>query len=299
MALRDLISLFALAAIWGASFLFIRIAAPALGPFPLVAGRVAIAAIVLYGGMRAFGLRPALRANARKLVVLGATNAAVPFALIASAELHLTASLTAMLHASAPLWGVLFARLWLAEPLTSRRLAGVLIGVAGVGVLVGWSPMTLSLATALSTLALLAATACYAAGNIYVTKNLSHVPPLTLSLGQQVGAFAWLAVPGAIMLPRAHPTPAAIGAMLALAVVSTAIAYPLFFRLLGRIGPTKVTTLTYIIPLFGVLWGSVFLDEPVTAGMYAGLALILGSVVLVNDVSLGTLFRRSRFVAPA
>lgn len=243
------------------------------------------------------GQRPAIREHARKLIVLGAINAAIPFSLIAFAELNITASLASMLHASAPLWSVLFARLWLAEAITRKRLAGVVLGMIGVGVLVGVSPIELNATTIASTLAMLAATGSYALGNVYVKVNLSKVPPPTLAFGQQVGAFVWLAIPGALMMPRANPTPAAIGALLALAIVSTALAYPLFFRLLGRIGPTKVTTLTYIVPFFGSLWGMLFLHEPVTAGMFAGLALILSSVVLVNDVRFGTLFRRPSLAA--
>lgn len=283
---KELAALFVLAALWGGSFLFIRVAAPALGPFPLAAGRVTLAALVLWVGMRALGQRPALRANARKLLVLGALNAAVPFSLIAAAELRLTASLAAMLNATVPLWGALFGVLWLGERVTPRRAAGLLLGVVGVGVLVGWSPIAMTRATALSVGATLVATCGYALAGVYAKRQLAGVPAPTLALGQQVAAAVWLAAPALWRLPHAHPTRPAALALLALALLSTTVAYLLYFHLIAAVGPTKTSTVTYLLPLFGMVWGALFLGEPLTAGMLAGLALILGSVLLVNDVRL-------------
>ncbi|MFL5574607.1 MAG: DMT family transporter [Gemmatimonadaceae bacterium] len=294
---KDLAAIFVLAAVWGGSFLFIRVAAPALGPFPLAAGRVGLAALVLWVGMRALGHRPALRGNARKLLVLGALNAAVPFSLIAAAELHLTASLAAMLNATVPLWGTLFGAIWLGERVTPRRVAGLALGVVGVGVLVGWSPVGTTRETVLSVAATLVATCGYALAGVYTKRQLAGVPGPTLALGQQLGAAAWLAVPALWQLPHAHPTRAAALALLALVVLSTVVAYLLYFHLIAAVGPTRTTTVTYLLPLFGTLWGALFLGEPLTAGMLAGLALILGSVVLVNDVRLGGLLAVRRRAA--
>jgi drug/metabolite transporter (DMT)-like permease len=281
---RDLATLLALAALWGGSFLFIRIAAPALGPLPLAGGRVVIAGAVLWAGLLAVGRRPALRAHWRALLVLGGLNAAIPFSLIAAAELHLTASLAAMLNATVPLWAAAFGAIWLGERVNARRAAGLLAGVAGVSVLVGWSPIALSTATVLSVLATLVATGCYALAGVWAKKRLAGVPGPTLALGQQLGAAAWLVVPAAVALPGAQPTRPAILALLVLALACTSVAYLLYFQLLASVGPTKATTVTYLLPVFGTAWGAIFLDEPVTAGMLAGLLLILGSVVLVNEV---------------
>lgn len=295
---KDLATLFVLAALWGGSFLFIRVAAPAFGPIPLAAGRVAFAAIVLWVGMLALGQRPQLRPHARKLLVLGALNAAIPFSLIAAAELRLTASLAAMLNATVPLWGALFAAIWLGERLNARRGAGLVLGVVGVGVLVGWSPVEMTPATLLSVVATLIATCGYGLAGVYAKRQLSGVPSSTLALGQQVGAAAWLALPALWSLPGVHPTRSASLALLALVVLSTVVAYLLYFRLLASVGPTKASTVTYLLPMFGMLWGALFLHEPLTPGMFAGLAFIIGSVLLVNEVRLDSFLVRRRRPAP-
>jgi drug/metabolite transporter (DMT)-like permease len=297
---KELAALVALAAVWGGSFLFIRVAAPALGPLPLVLGRVAIAAAALWAGMRLSGQRPVLRPHLRKLLVLGAVNAAIPFTLISAAELRLTASLAAMLNATVPLWGALFGVLWLGERVTTRRAAGLLVGVAGVAALVGWSPIALTPATALSVVAMLVATCCYGLAGVFTKRQLAGVPAPTLALGQQLAATVWLAAPALWRAPDAHPTVTASLAVLALALACTAIAYLLYFHLVGAVGPTKTNTVTYLVPLFGMLWGALFLGESVTGGMLGGLACILASVVLVNEVRLGALVpRRPVAAAPS
>ncbi|MCC6244653.1 MAG: DMT family transporter [Gemmatimonadaceae bacterium] len=281
---RDIAALITLAALWGSSFLFIRIGAPALGPFPLAFGRVTLAALVLWGVARARQDTPMVTSLLGKLVILGALNAAIPFSLIARAELHLTASLTAMLNATVPLWAALMGSVWLGERITLRRALGLALGIAGVAVLVGWSPTALSATTWWSVGAVLLATASYAGAGVYTKKSLSGVSTATLSLGQQIGAALCLVLPAASQAPKVHATADAIGAVVVLAVFCTALAYPLYFRLIRTIGPTRTTTVTYLIPLFGTLWGVVFLREPVSSGMFLGLALILVSVGFANDV---------------
>jgi drug/metabolite transporter (DMT)-like permease len=130
--------------------------------------------------------------------------------------------------------------------------------------------------------AMLLASASYAASGFYVKKRLSGAPTHTLALGQQLGALVWLAVPAVVWAPAAVPTGAALGAALALAVLSTTVAYLIYFRLLERIGPTRTSTVTYLLPAFGMLWGALFLGETITLGMGAGLALILVSLALIN-----------------
>ena len=291
---KDLAALFALAAVWGGSFLFIRVAVPSLGAFPLVAGRVVLGGLVLWAGLSAFGQRADLRAHWRKLLVLGAINAAIPFALIASAELRLTASLAAMLNATVPFWAALFGVIWLGERITVKRCIGLAMGVIGVGVLVGWSPVGLTRDTLLSIGAMLVATCSYALAGVYTKRQLSGVPGPTLALGQQVGAAVWLVGPALWQVPSSHPSQAAVISLILLATLSTAFAYLLYFHLIAAVGPTNTTTVTYLIPLFGTVWGAVFLGERVTPGMLAGLGLILASVLLVNEVRLASLTSRFR-----
>lgn len=294
MKVGDLLSMLTLAALWGGSFLFIRVAAPALGPMPLVAGRVTIAALLLWLGLRATGQRPEIRPHLPRLLVLGALNAAIPFSLIAYAELHLTASFAALLNATVPLWGALFGVLWLGERVTTRRALGLTLGVVGVAVIVGWSPVALDATTLIAVALTLVATASYASSGIYTKKRLAGVPSATLALGQQVGASVWLVLPALWQLPNAQPTTPALLALAALVLLSTVIAYLLYFRLLATVGPTKVTTVAYLFPAFGMVWGALFLGEHVTLGMLAGLACILTSVIIVNDVRIPALFGARR-----
>ena len=280
---RQISALLFLGAAWGASFLFIRVAAPVLGPFPLMAGRVCIAAGALWSFSRMRGAPVTLRPYWRRLLVLGLVHAALPFALIATAEIHLTASMAAMLIAAQPLFAALIGVLWLGEPISARRGTGLLLGLGGVAILVGWTPGGLDRAALWSVVASLSGALAYAAGGIYARRRLSDAPPLTLALGQQLGAAVWLVPPALIYLPDARVTTVAVAAMVTLALLSTAVAYVVFFWLLGEVGPVRTFTVTYVIPVFGVGWGVLFLGERPSVGMSVGLVAILLSLVLVNE----------------
>jgi drug/metabolite transporter (DMT)-like permease len=293
MTLLDLALLLGLATLWGGSYFFIRVAVPAFGPAALVVLRVVIGGLLLWGVALATRRRIDLRPHLPRLIVLGLLNAALPYMLISAAELHLTASFAAILGATVPLFAAALGARLLDERLSATRIGGLVMGVVGVAVMVGWGPMTLDTATLLSVVAMLAASASYAGAGIYTKLRLRGVPTFTLALGQQLGAFVWLAVPGVLVPPRAAPPLPAVGALLALGALSTAVAYLLYFRLLERVGPTKTTTVTYLIPIVGMLGGALVLREPLTAGMLAGLGLVLGSVLLVNEVRI-TAWRPAR-----
>lgn len=288
MHAKDLAALLGLGALWGSSYVFIRLAVPSFGPAALVAARVLLGALLLGGFAAATRRRPPFRAHWGRLLVLGALNAALPFMLIATAELHITAGLAAVLNATTPLFAAVFAAFLLGERLTVPRAVGLVVGIAGVGIMVGWSPVPLSLSTWLAVGAMLVAAASYAASGIYVRLRMSGVPVFTLALGQQLGALAWLAAPAMFWAPRAMPPGRALLAVSGLGVLCTALAYLLYFRLLERVGPTKTSTVTYLLPVFGVAWSTLLLDEPVTGGMVAGFAVILLGVGLVNGTSFGT-----------
>jgi drug/metabolite transporter (DMT)-like permease len=283
----DLALLLGLATLWGGSYFFIRVAVPAFGPAALVALRVVIGGLLLWFVAHATRRRIDLRPHLPRLAILGLLNAALPYVLISAAELHLTASFAAILGATVPLFAAALGARLLGERLSTARIGGLVLGVVGVAVMVGWGPMTLDTTTLLSVVAMLAASASYASAGIYTKLQLRGVPTFTLALGQQLGAFVWLAVPGALFPPRNVPSSSALGALFALGALSTAVAYLLYFRLLERVGPTKTTTVTYLIPIVGMLGGTLVLGEPLTAGMLGGLGLVLGSVLLVNEVRLG------------
>lgn len=275
-------ALLLLAAIWGASFLFIRVAAPVLGAFPFMAARVLLAAGALWLFARVRRTPLEVRRYWRQLLLLGLVHAAAPYVLLAWAELRLSASMAAVLVAASPLFTTAIGRVWLHQPGSSRQTVGLVLGIIGVAVLVGWSPVALDGAGMLSVGATLAAAACYAVGALYARRHLANVPAPTLAFGQQLGAAAWLIVPAVLTLPRAAVSGVAIGSLFALALLCTALAYVLFFRLNAAIGPVKTSTVTYVIPVFGVLWGTLFLDEHPTVGTFAGLACIMASMLLVN-----------------
>jgi drug/metabolite transporter (DMT)-like permease len=284
MTLKQVAVMLVLAALWGGSYLLIRIAVPAFGPMSLMAVRVGIAALVLWVGLRFTGRRSVeLRDNAVPLLVVGAVNGAIPFGLIAAAEVHLTASLAAVLGATVPLFSVLIGAVWLRQRVSAQRALGLAMGIVGVAVLVGWSPMALTTETVLGVAALLLAAASYAFSGLFTRAKLAHVPSTTIALGQQLGATTLLVVPALLNPPRL-PLPAnALWAVLALAVLCTSLAFLLYFYLLAEIGALRTQTVTYLIPVFGMAWGSLFLHEPITRGMLVGLGVILTSVLLVNS----------------
>ena len=288
MGARDLAALILLAALWGASYIFIRVAVPALGPFVLMGARVALAsgALALYAAVLARGM-PKFRSRWKEFLIVGATNSAIPFTLIAAAEIELTASLAAILNSTTALFVAVVAAVWIGESLTVKKVMGLLLGFAGVVVLVGWDPVPLNGAVLLAVGAMLAASLSYAVGGVYVKRTFAGVSPLAMTIGQQ-GAAAVILLPlAAVSLPgEAPPLPAALSA-LALALLCTAVAYLLYFRLIENVGPTKTLAVTFLIPVFGLLFGVVFLDEPVGLGTLVGFAIISLGVALVTEVRLG------------
>ena len=288
MGARDLGALILLAALWGASYIFIRVAVPALGPFVLMGARVTLAsgALALYAVLLARGM-PKFRSRWKEFLIVGATNSAIPFTLIAAAEIELTASLAAILNSTTALFVAVVAAVWIGESLTARKVVGLLLGFAGVVVLVGWDPVPLNGAVLLAVGAMLAASLSYAVGGVYVKRTFAGVSPLAMTIGQQ-GAAAVILLPlAAVSLPgEAPPLPAALSA-LALALLCTAVAYLLYFRLIENVGPTKTLAVTFLIPVFGLLFGVVLLDEPVGLGTLVGFAIISLGVALVTEVRMG------------
>ncbi|MDP9457196.1 MAG: DMT family transporter [Actinomycetota bacterium] len=290
MNVRDLAALIVLAAVWGASFLFIRVAAPAIGPFPLMGTRVVLAALALLPFVLVLGRFREVRERWRQFLFVGVFNAAIPFSLIAFAETEITASLAAILNSMTVLFSAVVAAAWFGDPLTSRRILGVVLGVSGVAVLVGLDPLPLNGAVLVAVGAMLLGSFCYALGGNYVKRTFSGVRPLTMAFGQQAGAAALLVPLAVATAPGEAPSTPVAASALALALLSTAFAYLLFFALIARVGATSTLTVTFLSPGFGVLFGVVLLDEPLGLGTLLGLGIVLFAVALVTGVG----FRRAK-----
>lgn len=294
MARKDLALLVMISAIFGASFLFIRIAAPVTGPLPVAAGRVALGVLVpiavLAWHHRLGELFRGGPGRLRDLLVVGVLLAAAPFTLFAVAELRVTASLAAVLNATTPMWGILVAAVWLGQPVTARRLGGAIIGAAGVSAAVGLGPLPRDLLTLAGAGACLLAALCYALGSTWVARRLTDVSPPALAAGQQLAATALLVVPTVAVLAGARPfadetpqaTAGALAAIAALGVVCTGVAFMLWFGLLARVGPVAAVTVTLLAPVFGVTWAAAFLGEPITPALAVGSAAVLGGVALIT-----------------
>jgi drug/metabolite transporter (DMT)-like permease len=282
MTPRQLAMLLSLAALWGASFLFMRVAVPSFGPVVMSDARVALAGVVLFAYASAIGARPALRERWRDYLLLGSINAALPFSLLAAAQLEIEASLGAVLNAMAPLFGALVAALWLGERVTVAARFGLVLGVVGVGLVVGLSPFTIDVAFILAVLACLAAAFAYGIGANLVRVRFTGEPPLSMAVGQQLAAAVVL-LPLIPAVPvREAPDAVDVLCVLALALGSTGIAYLLYFRLLRELGATGGMTVIFVVPVFGVLWGALFLDERIHLGTVLGGAVILLSVWLIT-----------------
>ena len=281
MSSGDLARLVALAAVWGLAFVFIRVAVPPLGPVALTVIRTLLAGCALLLVAHAVGVRLGWQTRWRRFLAFGILNSAIPFMLISAAEKAMTAAFTAILVATAPLFGALIAAVWAGEPLTARRVGGLLAGVAGVSLLVGWNPGGAALPPAWSIAATLAAAALFGVAANYTRLKIRDIPPLATAAGSQLCAGTLLLPLVAAVPPAAMPAPVEWASAVALALLSSALAFVLYFRLIANVGPVKTLTVNFLSPLFGVTGGVVLLDEPVTANMIAGTAVILAGTALV------------------
>jgi drug/metabolite transporter (DMT)-like permease len=281
--LRDAIELVVLAALFGGSYLFMRVAAPVLGPLPVSAARVTIAALLLLPLVAARGGAGELRARAGPIAVMGAINSALPFALIAYATLSLSAGFAAILNATSPLWGALVAHLWLGERLGRVRVAGLVLGFAGVVLLV-WGKGSLRAGGGLAMVASLAAPLSYAVAASATKRYLGGASPLAVAAGSQVAAAAMLLPIAAAAWPRGPASSRVWGAVVALGVACTAIAYTMYYRLIRNIGPTRALAVTFLVPVFAAAWGWLFLGEAVTGSMVLGGLVILAGTALATGL---------------
>ncbi len=286
MKAKDTLTLVLLAAMWGASFLFMRVAVPVLGPLVLIDLRVLIAGLGLLLYALLLRRRPQLLHKWKQYLLLGACNAAIPFCLIAGAELSMNASLAAILNSMTPLFTAIIAYVWIKEPLTGKKIAGLLLGVTGVIVLVSWNAHAGSTGTIGAVLMSLGAAFFYGIGGIYSSRQFKGEQPLNLAIGQQLAAGLLLLPIALFYLPSQLPSVSVVWSVLALALLSTSLGYLLYFRLIINVGAVKTLSVTFLVPVFGIVWGWMFLEEPLSLGMLVGLVIILLGVVLVTGIKL-------------
>ena len=271
----DLGRLLLLAAIWGASYLFMRIAVPHVGAEWMVEGRTLAGGLVMAAFLALSGTSPAVARHWRGYLVLGALAVALPFWLIGTAVKTIDASTAAILNATSPIFSAIVAAFWIRERLTVEKVAGIAISIAGIAILVGWTPRPMTGAELLACSLSLAACACYGAASVYTKVRLKDAPPAALSTASCLVGAAVMA-PFTPWAGLAAPVPAsAWAAILVLGIVCTGFAFILYYRLIADLGPVRATTVTLLIPVFGILWGVLFLGEPLTPGRIAGAATVL------------------------
>jgi len=281
MSPTNIARLLLLAAIWGASFLFIRIAVPALGPAFLMNGRVLFAALFLLLVALLLKKRLLLAEHWQHYLKLGFINSALPFLLFAYAAGVLTASLLSVLNATAPIWGAVIGILFYRQPLSAKVVLGLALGVTGVAILVGFDPVLLQPGALWAVAAAASAACCYGIATHY-TRRAKAVEPFANAHGSMWGALCCL-LPATVLFPvQQAMTPGVAAAVLALGVICTGVAYLLYFKLVQEVGATSTLTVTFLIPVFGVFWGWLFLQEQVGWHTLAGSLTVLTGTALVT-----------------
>ena len=293
MRLADYARLFVLAAIWGGSFIFMRVLAPALGAVPTAALRVAIAGVAMVAYLRLARIDMAWRTRWWHYWVIGMLNSGIPFTLFSFAALHLPAGYSAIVNSLTPLFGALFAALWLGEPLRPARLTGLALGMTGV-TLVAWRGGHAPDAWFVpAVLACVGSTICYALTGIYLEKFAAGFPPLaTAGCSLLASSILLLPVAAALAPPLAAFTLPIVLCLAALSLLCSAVAYTIYYRLMRDVGPTRAFTVTFLTPGFGMLWGLLFLGERVTPIMLLGFALVVSGTLTVGGAFSRLLARR-------
>ena len=287
--------LLTLSALWGASYLFIKVAVDEIEPIPMIELRLLLAGAVLLTFLVArMGRREAvaaLRATGWGGVILGVINGAIPFTLIAWGEKYVDSGIAAIANASVPIFVALLAIRYLpGERVTGMRLVGVLLGLAGVGVLAGFHPEGGWWAVA-GTLAVVVASLSYACSNLFTQRRFSTTAPLVTATSAVIWGAVVLLPLSLFQIPDQVPSAKALGSVAALGILGTAVASIILYRMLTTYGSSRTTLVTYLLPPFALFYGVTLLDERLTANAVLGLVLILGGVALGAGLSLT---RRSR-----
>ena len=282
MTLADYARLVALAAIWGAAFIFMRVAAPVLGPAWTPELRVLIGGLALLAWFRAIGFDPGLRVHWRFYLLIGTVNIAIPFVLYSFASMHAPASLLSITNATSPIFGLAWAALFRDERITLRKAVGLSLGIAGVALIAQPSSAASEPLFGWAVAAALGACCAYGLAGPLIKRFARGASPRGMAAGNQLAAAVVLIPLLPLLPPLAAPSALVIANLLGLALLASGVAFVLYFRLIADVGATRALTVTYLIPLFGILWGWLFLGEALPAAALAGGALILSGTILVT-----------------
>lgn len=277
----DYARLIALAAIWGGSFIFQRVTSPVLGAALTAEARLLIAGTVLALWFRFTGFDPQWRRHGRQYFAIGLVNMALPSLLYAFALIHIPASLAAILNATSPMFGALFAALFLDERFSMRKALGCALGVAGVALVARPDGFAATPVYAAAVAACIAACICYGCTGVVLRRYAALTPSRGIAAGSQLAGAVLLLPLLPFSPPPGEPFVSAVSNLVALALLGNALGMVLYFRLIADVGMTRALTVTYLIPAFALLWGALFLGEAFTAGALAGAVLILAGTALV------------------
>lgn len=282
-----------LGAIWGASFLFMRLAVVDFGALPTAFVRVTVAAVFLLPFLFWKGQAHILLKHWKAVFIGGLLNSAIPFACFSFALLAITTGLSAILNATVPLFGALVAWLWLKDRPNASRIVGLVIGFAGIVVLssgkASFKPDAVTgIAPAWAVLACLLATLCYGIAASFTKRYLSGLPSMVTATGSQLGAACGLALPALWLWPTSNPGTTAWLAILALGVFCTGVAFVLYFRLIEQAGPARAIAVTFLIPVFALIYGALVLGETITPLMIGcGVVILVGTALSTGLVQFG------------
>lgn len=282
MRLADTARLVALAALWGAAFIFMRVAAPVLGAAWTAELRVLLGGLALLAWLRLGGFDPGLRAHWRFYLLVGGVGIAAPFALYSFAAIHAPASLLAIVNATSPIFGLAWNASFRDERVTRRKTAGLALGIAGVALIARPGGIAMDPLFGWAVAAALAACCLYGVVGVLIKRFARGASPRGMAAGNQLAAAVVLIPLLPFVPPLAAPSALVLANVIALALLASGVAFVLYFRLIADVGATRALTVTYLIPLFGILWGWLFLGEALPASALAGGLLILAGTVLVT-----------------
>jgi drug/metabolite transporter (DMT)-like permease len=271
-----------LGALWGAAFMFMRVAVPEFGAFSMAAARVGLACVMML--LLVAVLRQSLdfRARWKTYLAIGAVNTAIPFIAYSFAAQHIPAGYSAIANSTTPVWSALIMWLWFKQPLGPLKWIGIAFAFAGVLVLVGLQPVALTPLVIAGIVAAALAASMYATASFLIKRHLTGDSGLPGATGMVWGATMWLLLPGIVFAPAAMPSVKAWGAILALSLFCTVAGYVLFFHLIKTIGPQRASSVAFLFPAFAAFWGWLILSEPITFNMVAGMAFVLAGTALVS-----------------